>query len=151
MATCSTRKSLPREDKIIHNKVAKAAKTNHCRSLVETVLSSWPLCPPASLREALRAGPCCEISGGCGSASVCSQCLCGEICGCSQAAFLAICPLRNSWLASARAVRNLNAVDVCLDGSGLHCVIWFGQGLLELVWNDLILHKLLEIRRQFGL
>ena len=51
--------SRPREDKIIHNKVAKAAKTNHCRSLVETVLSSWPLCP------------CCEISGrGCGSASV---------------------------------------------------------------------------------
>ena len=43
--------SAPREDKIIHNKVAKAAKTNHCRSLVETVLSSWPLCP------------CCEISG----------------------------------------------------------------------------------------
>jgi hypothetical protein len=43
--------SRPREDKIIHNKVAKAAKTNHCRSLVETVLSSWPLCP------------CCEISG----------------------------------------------------------------------------------------
>src|SRR5258708_11288594 len=36
---------------IIHNKVAKAVKTNHCRSLVETVLSSWPL------------GPCCEISG----------------------------------------------------------------------------------------
>jgi len=29
--------SRPREDKIIHNKVAKAAKTNHCRSLVETV------------------------------------------------------------------------------------------------------------------
>ena len=43
--------SRPREDKIIHNKAAKAAKTNHCRSLVETVLSSWPLCP------------CCEISG----------------------------------------------------------------------------------------
>jgi hypothetical protein len=43
--------SRPREDKIIHDKVAKAAKTNHCRSLVETVLSSWPLCP------------CCEISG----------------------------------------------------------------------------------------
>jgi hypothetical protein len=43
--------SRPREDKIIHNKVAKAAKTNHCRSLVETVLSSWPLFP------------CCEISG----------------------------------------------------------------------------------------
>ncbi len=40
-----------REDKIIHNKVAKAAKTNHCRNLVETVLSSWPLCPR------------CEISG----------------------------------------------------------------------------------------
>jgi hypothetical protein len=39
------------KDKIVHNKVAKAAKTNHCRSLVETVLSSWPLCP------------CCEISG----------------------------------------------------------------------------------------
>jgi hypothetical protein len=35
----------------IHNKVAKAAKTNHCRSLVETVSSSWPLCP------------CCESSG----------------------------------------------------------------------------------------
>ncbi len=47
--------SRPREDKIILNKVAKAAKTNHGRSLVETVLSSWPLCP------------CCEISGGCGS------------------------------------------------------------------------------------
>jgi hypothetical protein len=43
--------SRPREDKIIHNEVAKAAKTNHCRSLVETVLSSWPLCA------------CCEISG----------------------------------------------------------------------------------------
>jgi hypothetical protein len=43
--------SCPCEDKIIHNKVAKAAKTNHCRSLVETVLSSWPLCP------------CCETSG----------------------------------------------------------------------------------------
>jgi hypothetical protein len=43
--------SRPREDKIIHNKVAKAAKTNHGRSLVEIVLSSWPLCP------------CCEISG----------------------------------------------------------------------------------------
>jgi hypothetical protein len=43
--------SRPREDKIIHNHVAKAAKINHCRSLVETVLSSWPL------------WPCCEISG----------------------------------------------------------------------------------------
>jgi hypothetical protein len=42
--------SRPREAKIIHNKVAKAAKANHCRSLVETVLSSWPLCP------------CCEIN-----------------------------------------------------------------------------------------
>jgi len=64
-----------------------------------------------------------------------------------------ICPLRDrfDWLAPARAVRNLNAVNVCLDGSGLHCVIGFGQGLLELVWNDLILNKLLEIRRQFGL
>src|SRR5258708_38907995 len=41
--------SSPREAKIIHNKVAKAAKTNHCPSVVETVLSSWPLCP------------CCEI------------------------------------------------------------------------------------------
>jgi hypothetical protein len=28
--------SSPREDKMIHNKVAKAAKTDHCRSLVET-------------------------------------------------------------------------------------------------------------------
>jgi hypothetical protein len=27
----------PREEKIIHNKVAKATKTNHGRSLVETV------------------------------------------------------------------------------------------------------------------
>jgi hypothetical protein len=43
--------SSPREAKIIHNKVAKAAKTNHCPSVVETVLSSWPLCP------------CCEIFG----------------------------------------------------------------------------------------
>src|SRR5260221_11659742 len=41
--------SSPREAKIIHNKVAKAAKTNHCPSVVETGLSSWPLCP------------CCEI------------------------------------------------------------------------------------------
>jgi len=41
---------VPREAKIIHNQVAKAAKPNHCRSLVETVLSSWPLCP------------CCEIN-----------------------------------------------------------------------------------------
>jgi hypothetical protein len=51
-----------REDKIIHNKVAKAAKTDHCRSLAESVLSSWPLCP------------CCEISVffGCGSAALCS-------------------------------------------------------------------------------
>jgi len=29
--------SRPREDKIIHSKAAKAAKTNHCRSLVGTV------------------------------------------------------------------------------------------------------------------
>src|SRR5258708_8119757 len=43
--------SRPREDKIIHNKVAKAAKTNHLSKLSRDCLSSWPLCP------------CCEISG----------------------------------------------------------------------------------------
>src|SRR5258708_2060486 len=42
--------SRPREDKIIHNKVAKAAKTNHLSQLSRDALSSCPLCP------------CCEIS-----------------------------------------------------------------------------------------
>lgn len=51
-------------------------------------------------------------------------------------------------LTAGLAVRDLNTVDVRLDRRSLDCVVGLGQGLLELVWNDLILNQLLKMRDQ---
>ena len=51
-------------------------------------------------------------------------------------------------LTAGLAVRDLNTVDVGLDRRSLDCVVGLGQGLLELVWDDLILNQLLKMRDQ---